>query len=93
MVASRSALGVIHSSWDAGRVSMVWVDETRPPVEGEDTPAGGEAPVARSAPPADDTPPPEVERETRVPQPAREESTDPAVRRQPGRSKVEQQRQ
>jgi len=29
-----TALGVIHSSWDAGKVEMVWVDETRPLLQG-----------------------------------------------------------
>ena len=52
------------------------VDETRPPVEAERPPA------AKAQPAADDTPPAVVERETRMPQPDREEATDPAVRRQ-----------
>jgi methylthioribose-1-phosphate isomerase len=29
-----TALGVIRSSWEAGRVEMVWVDETRPLLQG-----------------------------------------------------------
>lgn len=29
-----TALGVIQSSWDAGKVKMVWVDETRPLLQG-----------------------------------------------------------
>jgi methylthioribose-1-phosphate isomerase len=29
-----TAIGVIHSSFDAGKVSMVWVDETRPLLQG-----------------------------------------------------------
>ena len=45
-------------------------------------PAAVSPPAAEAGPAAADTSPPEVERETRVPQPAREESTDPAVRRQ-----------
>jgi tetratricopeptide (TPR) repeat protein len=51
------------------------VDETRPPVEGEE-------PRAAAEPPADSTPPPPPEREMGVPQTARDDATDPAVRRQ-----------
>src|SRR5262249_55675481 len=29
-----TAIGVIHSSWRHGRVGMVWVDETRPLLQG-----------------------------------------------------------
>jgi len=29
-----TALGVIRASWDAGRLAMVWVDETRPLLQG-----------------------------------------------------------
>ncbi|MCB1055836.1 MAG: S-methyl-5-thioribose-1-phosphate isomerase [Acidobacteria bacterium] len=29
-----TAVGVIHASWDAGKVAQVWVDETRPLLQG-----------------------------------------------------------